>query len=60
MTKTELDAERAHHARLDKMAGECSERSQAGRDHLDCAYCAHLAAFYKDQRVILQGGKVKP
>lgn len=59
-TKSEIERQRAHHARLDAMAAQCGERTQAGRDHLNCAYCAHLVAYYNDPRVRLQPAKVTP
>lgn len=56
MTAAQLERERRHHARLDAMAAKCSARTEADETHLGCAYCAYLAVFYDDQRVILNGG----
>jgi len=57
MTKTEIERERAH--LLGSLAAFARHFVEArmGRSHLDCAYCAHLAKFYNDQRAILQTGR---
>jgi hypothetical protein len=54
-TKLQIERERQHHARLDAMAGKCSERSEAGASHLGCQYCAYLADFYARQRDAANG-----
>jgi hypothetical protein len=43
-----IEAERRHHAWLDRLAAACSERTGT---HLGCAYCAYLAWYYDPKRI---------